>query len=55
MGLRTDLRLVLQRAANVQHGQGYLQDYERVSVVGDAPNDPQDITQQEQPKAPVTL
>lgn len=49
------LTLILYRAADVQKRETKLKEDERVSVIVQAPHDPQHVTQQEQPESPVAL
>ena len=46
-------REILYRPANIQKAEAELQEDKCVSVVVEAPNNPQDITQKEQPEAPI--
>jgi len=46
---------VLQRAADVDKCKGELEDDEGVGVVVPAPDDPEHVTNQEQPEAPVAF
>ena len=46
---------VLHCAADVDKGQAKLQEDERIGAIMDAPDDPQHVTQQEKPEAPVAL
>ena len=39
--------LVLNGAADVHKGEAYLQEYQRVGAIVDAPDDPQHVTQEE--------
>ena len=47
--------LVLYCAADVDKGEAELQKDEGIRVIMDAPNDPEHVTQQEKPEAPIAL
>ena len=54
--IRANPRLVvLHCAADVQKGEANLEADERIRVIVDSPNDPQHVTQQEKPEAPIAL
>ena len=44
---------VFVSTANVDACQTYLETYQRVCVISDGPENPQDITQQKEPESPI--